>query len=249
MPHEGQTGVYFDSAGNRLLGTLFLAKGDEPKPTAIVMHGLPGIEKNHDLCHALRASDWNALVFHYRGSWGSGGDYRFDTLPEDARAALDYLSSGAHESVDARRMALVGHSMGGWTALMAGADERVCAVATIGAVTDPARLPFDAGMAQQSFTPFLEGITPTEFEEQWAALGYAEGALQRAAGLSSPLLIAHAKADEVVPVEQAQLLHEAGGGRARIELHPDANHAFVWHRAWLVNLVVGWLHEVVPVAR
>jgi alpha-beta hydrolase superfamily lysophospholipase len=104
-------------------------------------------------------------------------------------------------------------------------------------------------MAQQSFTPFLDGITPTEFEEQWAALGHAEGALQRAARLSSPLLIAHAKADEVVPVEQAQLLHEAGGGRARIELHPDANHAFVWHRPWLANLVVGWLREVFPVTR
>ena len=246
MPHEGQTGVYFDSAGSRLIGTLFLAKGDEPKPTAIVMHGLPGIEKNHDLCHALRGEGWNALVFHYRGSWGSGGDYRFDQLPDDARAALDYLSSGAHPSVDARRIALVGHSMGGWTALMAGTDERVRAVATIGAVTDPARLPFDAGMAEQSFTPYLHGISPHEFEEQWAALGAAEGALQRAASLSSPLLITHARTDEVVSVEQATLLHEACGGRARLELHADANHAFVWHRPWLVNLVTGWLREVVP---
>lgn len=246
MPHEGQTGVYFDSGDSRLLGTLFLAKGDEPKPTAVVMHGLPGIEKNHDLCHSLRASGWNALVFHYRGSWGSGGDYRFDTLPDDVRAALDYLSSGAHESVDARQIALVGHSMGGWTALMGGDDERVRAVATIGAVTDPARLPFDASMAQESFTPYLRGITPIEFEQQWAALGAAEGALQRAAALSSPLLIVHGRTDEVVPVEQAQLLHAAAEGRARLEIHPEANHAFVWHRSWLVNLVVGWLREVRP---
>ena len=113
MPHEGQTGVYFDSAGSRLIGTLFLAKGDEPKPTAIVMHGLPGIEKNHDLCHALRGDGWNALVFHYRGSWGSGGDYRFDQLPDDARAALDYLSSGTHESVD-RAPGCVGGTQHGW---------------------------------------------------------------------------------------------------------------------------------------
>ena len=246
MPHEGQTGVYFESGGSRLLGTLFLGRGDEPKPTAVVMHGLPGIEKNHDLCHALRASGWNALVFHYRGSWGSGGDYRFETLPNDVGAALDYLSSGVHDSVDARRMALVGHSMGGWAALMAGGDERIFAVATIGAVTDPAKLPFDAAMAEQSFTPYLHGITPSQFEQQWTALGDVEGALQRAAALSSPLLIVHARGDEVVPVEQARLLHEATGGRARLELHPDANHAFVWHRQWLVNMIVGWLREVLP---
>ena len=72
------------------------------------------------------------------------------------------------------------------------------------------------------------------------------GGIARAATLSSPLLIAHARTDEVVSVEQAELLHEACGGRARLELHPDANHAFVWHRPWLVDLVTGWLREVVP---
>ena len=49
MSHQGQTGVYFDSGGYRLLGTLFLARGDAPKPTAVILHGIPGIEKNHDL--------------------------------------------------------------------------------------------------------------------------------------------------------------------------------------------------------
>jgi len=49
MEHEGRMGVYFDSGGNRLLGTLFLARGDDPKPTAILLHGCPGIEKNEDL--------------------------------------------------------------------------------------------------------------------------------------------------------------------------------------------------------
>ena len=49
MPHQGQIGVYFDSEGHRLLGTLFLARGDAPKPTAVILHGIPGVEKNHDL--------------------------------------------------------------------------------------------------------------------------------------------------------------------------------------------------------
>jgi pimeloyl-ACP methyl ester carboxylesterase len=240
MPHEGQSGVVIESGGNKLLGTLFLARGDEPKPTALLLHGLPGIEKNYDLAHALRDVGWNSLIFHYRGSWGSSGDYRFETLADDVRAALDHLSSGAHEQVDPRRFALVGHSMGGWAALNAGNDDRVRAVATIGAVTDPSRVQFTAAMAQESFTPFLTGITPEEFETQWNGLG---GVLEEAVSLDRPLLIVHSEKDTVVPVEQARLLHEASGGRARLELHPDANHAFVWHRRWLIDLVVGWLDD------
>lgn len=32
--HEGITGVIFDSDGHRLVGTLYLARGQDPKPTA-----------------------------------------------------------------------------------------------------------------------------------------------------------------------------------------------------------------------
>jgi dipeptidyl aminopeptidase/acylaminoacyl peptidase len=242
MPHEGQTGVVIDSGGHKLLGTLFLAQGDEPKPTALLLHGLPGIEKNYDLAHALREAGWNSLIFHYRGSWGSSGDYRFETLADDVAAALDCLTSGAHEQVDVNRFGLVGHSMGGWTALKASSDQRVRAVVTIGAVTDPSRVHFTAAMAQEAFTPFLTGVTPEEFEVQWKGL---DSALEEAGSFDRPLLIVHSEKDALVPVEQARLLHEASGGQARLELHPDANHAFVWHRGWLISLVLGWLDEAV----
>jgi dipeptidyl aminopeptidase/acylaminoacyl peptidase len=42
--HEGITGVTFDSDGHRLVGTLYLARGDEPKPTALLLHGCPGLD-------------------------------------------------------------------------------------------------------------------------------------------------------------------------------------------------------------
>ena len=86
IEHEGQTGVYFDSGGHRLLGTLFLAQGDEPGPTAVILHGVPGIEKNYDLAHALRDHGWNSLIFHYRGCWGSERTYALKTIPHDVHA-------------------------------------------------------------------------------------------------------------------------------------------------------------------
>lgn len=35
--HDGITGVTFSSDGHRLLGTLYLARGSEPKPTALLL--------------------------------------------------------------------------------------------------------------------------------------------------------------------------------------------------------------------
>ncbi|HJZ24659.1 MAG TPA: hypothetical protein VJ370_00135, partial [Streptosporangiaceae bacterium] len=78
-PHEGITGVTFDSDGHRLVGILYLARGEEPKPTVLLLHGCPGLEKNLDLAARLRDRGWNALLFHYRGCWGSAGRYDLRT--------------------------------------------------------------------------------------------------------------------------------------------------------------------------
>src|SRR5215469_3111829 len=105
---SGIAGVTFDSGGNRLVGTLYLAPGDEPKPTVLLLHGCPGIEKNGDLAADLRDRGWNALVFHYRGCWGSSGGYDLRTIPADVSAAVDFLQSGEYPSVDQGRIAVIG---------------------------------------------------------------------------------------------------------------------------------------------
>jgi len=89
---EGLTGVTFDSDGHRLLGVLYLARGEEPKPTVLLLHGCPGLEKNLDLAARLRDRGWNALLFHYRGCWGSAGRYDLRTVPRDVTAAVDFLA-------------------------------------------------------------------------------------------------------------------------------------------------------------
>ena len=71
---SGLEGVVITSAGSKLLGALYCAAGAGPHPTALVLHGIPGLEKNTDIAYALRDAGWNALVFHYRGCWGSEGD-------------------------------------------------------------------------------------------------------------------------------------------------------------------------------
>lgn len=228
MTHDGQTGIYFDSNGYRLLGRLFLAPGDEPKPTVLILHGLPGIEQNYDLAFALREHGWNAVIFNYRGCWGSAGVYNFASLPDDVRACVDHLCAGQQPQVDSSRLVLVGHSMGGWAGVMATVyDERVRAMAAVAPIVMPGLLPYDQDSG--AYTPFLPGFSNAEFAGQWRALGAdprwdTSKCVARIA--PRPLLVVHAAKDDAVPVEQGRVLYDAALDPRQIVIHDEANHSF-----------------------
>ena len=105
---------------------LFAASGAGPKPTLILMHGLPGNERNLDLAQAVRRAGWNVLTFTYRGAWGSPGNFSIHGAVEDAAAALAFARSarGAGLSIDPARLVLAGHSMGGLTAMLTAANQQ-----------------------------------------------------------------------------------------------------------------------------
>jgi uncharacterized protein len=241
--HEGIAGVTFDSDGHRLVGTIYLARGEEPKPTVLLLHGCPGLEKNLDLAVLLRDRGWNSLLFHYRGCWGSAGRYDLRTVPRDVAAAVEYLCSSP--AVDSRRIAVVGHSMGGWAAIVtAAAEPRLRAVATYGA---PARLGaslrLDPKRVENEFTRFL-AATPAEFAAQLDEVARRTDALAAVAAISPrPLLIVHGTEDRWVPVAQARELRERAGPSCRYVEVDDADHAFSWHRTELRELIAGWLDE------
>jgi len=65
----GLDGITFMLNGKRLIGGFYKAAGDTPRPTAILIHGLPGIEKHLDIAYRLRDLGWNCLYFHFRGCW------------------------------------------------------------------------------------------------------------------------------------------------------------------------------------
>jgi uncharacterized protein len=240
---EGITGVTFDSDGHRLVGVLYLARGPGPKPTALLLHGCPGLEKNLDLAAALRDRGWNALMFHYRGCWGSAGRYDLRTIPRDVIAAVDFLA--ACPAVDADRIAVLGHSMGGWAAIVTASMElRLRAVAVYGAA---ARLGASLGLSrdqvEEEFTRFL-AVTPEEFAAQMGEVARRLRALDAVAAIGPrPLLVVHGTRDRWVPVAHARELAARAGPWCRYVEVEGADHAFSWHRAELADLIVGWLSE------
>ena len=245
-PHEGITGVTFDSDGYRLVGTLYLARGEGPKPTVLLLHGCPGLEKNLDVAARLRDRGWNALLFHYRGCWGSAGRYDLRTIPRDVTAAVDYLARCP--LVDADRIAVVGHSLGGWAALVTAATEpRLRAVgvygaaARLGAGPAPGILQLSPDQLEREFTRFL-ATTPEEFAVQLASVAEQMDGLAAVTAIRPrPLLVVHGTADRWVPVARARELAARAGSPSRYVEVEGANHAFSWHRAALANVIAGWL--------
>ncbi|MEM1403108.1 MAG: alpha/beta fold hydrolase [Pseudomonadota bacterium] len=114
------------SHGERLPGHIYLASGEGPHPTVVLLHGFPGNERNLDVAQALRRFGYNVLYFQYRGAWGGTGSYRIGHLAEDALSVLEYLRNPANAEelrVDRSALSLLGHSLGGFTALATGAQD------------------------------------------------------------------------------------------------------------------------------
>jgi dipeptidyl aminopeptidase/acylaminoacyl peptidase len=105
---------------------LYRAAGAGDHPTLLLLHGFPGNEQNLDLAQAARRAGWNVLTLHYRGSWGSPGAFSFGHAAEDAHTALAWLRAPenvARFAIDPARIAVAGHSMGGFMAADAAADD------------------------------------------------------------------------------------------------------------------------------
>jgi pimeloyl-ACP methyl ester carboxylesterase len=99
------------SHGSAMNALLFVTGGAGPHPTVILMHGLPGNERNLDLAQAIRSNGWDVLTFTYRGAWGSAGEFSISNAIEDAAAALAFARSpeGAKLGIDAHHIVLAGH--------------------------------------------------------------------------------------------------------------------------------------------
>lgn len=248
--------VNFESSGQRLNGLIYLANGPGPHATVVLLHGFPGNEKNLDIAQALRRDGYNVLFFHYRGTWGSEGDFSFSNVVEDVGSATGMLRRRADQyRVDAGRVFLVGHSMGGFAALQgASLDSSIECVAAIAA--------WDIGVNARAFAAdaeeargfieyvdsatMLAGVTGSAAVAEITANAGAFSLTGLAPSLAGKrvLLIAGENDRALPPAEHHIPVAAAYSAEAGIDLTTrviPGDHSFSWTRIQLARELVNWL--------
>lgn len=257
-----------ESHGAAIFGVFYAAAGKGPHPTVLLLHGFPGYEGNVDLAQAMRRAGWNVFTFHYRGAWGSHGDFSFTHAAEDTTAMLEYLrdaGNAARLGVDPARIVLMGHSMGGFMAAYAtqgdgkaeakGAAKGntklaglvVISAWNIGAeaARTSASRESDVIARYRSNTGPLTGCTAESLWGEARRHGAQWDLVKFAPRLSAlPVLVIDADDRNLGDARAfAAALKEAGNRNAR-EVHFATDHSYSDQRIALETAVVEWLGEV-----
>lgn len=244
------------SHGVGMNGLFFRAAGAEPKPTMLLLHGLPGNERNLDLAQAVRRAGWNVLTFTYRGAWGSPGTFSIENAIADARAALAWLrtpEAAAKFKVDPQRLVVAGHSMGGLAAALAAAEDSdldgvvLLDAWNIGATAAWMRV--DRARNRAAFIAdtddlghALVGATAESLADEVLSKGSGWNLVDRASGLArAPLLTIYAT-QGIAADNRALAKAVEARPRARVKLiEIDSDHGFADSRIALSQAVIDWL--------
>jgi len=240
--------LHIPSGGVEINGVAYLAGGAGPHPTMILLHGLPGNEKNLDLAQAVRRAGWNVVTFNYRGSWGSPGTFSFEGNLADAKAVLAFVRNPANAQklqIETGKLVLAGHSMGGWVTALTAAQDRGLAGAVLISAADMARPRARAGiverMSQEMET--LSSTTPQKMADE--LIGFTPRLsfnAQVAQGLSTKPLLVLTSDDGLAPLAETLVKAiQADGGKQVTLRHEATDHSWSGRRIALEAAVIGWL--------
>lgn len=244
--------LHIPSHGVSINGVLYAPSGAGLHPTIVICHGLPGNEKNLDLAQAVRRAGWNAVTFNYRGSWGSPGSFRFAQNLEDADSVLTFLRNPANAAklgIDAKKIVLAGHSMGGWVTVLTAAHDHGLAGAILISAADmgsAGEMPHDKlAVLMAENMESLSGVTSASMADELIRNGKKWKFSNALDGLKSlPLLVLSAD-DGLAPQTDALVAAiQAKGGHDVKAVHQATDHSWSDHRIYLETAVIEWLEKL-----
>jgi pimeloyl-ACP methyl ester carboxylesterase len=243
------TVLHIPDHGVLINGLVYSPPGAGTHPTLVICHGLPGNEKNLDLAQAVRRAGWNAVTFNYRGSWGSPGVFRFGQNMEDADAVLAYLRDPANAAklgVDPKRIAIAGHSMGGWVAAHTASHDHALTGLILISMADMSQLGVRsrdkvvAEMADDRET--LAGVTAESMADDMAATAKNFVMSNAVPGLVQIPMLALTSNDHLAPQTDSLVAAiKAKGGSKVTATHVDTDHGWSDHRIALESIIITWL--------
>ena len=230
-----------DADGVSLAATLFAPQGAGPHPGLIICHGMPAGPRPEpgapppadDGLSYPGVAEWCALegfatlIFNFRGTGESGGNFHPLGWAQDLDAVISWML--ARPEVDARRLALLGSSMGAAVAVYAAAHRPEIAglVAFAGPAETRVRANPGEDLARMREMGIIRDPDFPPSLEAWANEG-AELSPSRWVSMVAPrpLLILHGDADDVVPPHNAHALYERAGEGRELRMLPGVAHRF-----------------------
>jgi len=255
-PHDhahppGMQVLHVPSGGVRINGVAYTPSGAGPHPVLLLLHGLPGNEKNLDLAQAARRAGWVAVTINYRGSWGSPGRFSFAGNLDDAKAVLAYLRDPANAAklgADPKRIVLAGHSMGGWvTAMTAERDAGLAGAILISAANMGGRAGprAEAVALMADNMEALAGVTAESMADELLAHAAAFDWTPASAGLARAPLLVLTSDDGLAPAAEALAASVAKQPGATVRaVHVATDHGWSGARIRLEQEVLGWLEAL-----
>ncbi|HUU02432.1 MAG TPA: alpha/beta fold hydrolase [Myxococcota bacterium] len=225
-----------------------LHRPDRPTEGGVVVcHGMlssKASQKHSRIARGLCGRGYLALRFDFSGRGESPGDLIGLTFTRQLGECLAAVEALRREG--ARRVALVGSSMGGAVAVMAAARGGVAALATMAAVGHTDLLPERA--VGQKGVALWKRKGSILLDHQRVGYAWVEDArkidlISEAAKIDCPWLIMHGECDDVVPPSDGADLQAACRQRAELEIVPGADHRFSDdnHRDYVAGRIVDFI--------
>ena len=221
---------------------LFLPFAGEPAPAVLILHGAGSRKENHrDFAATATSNGFVALTFDNRGHGETEGELGAGSLI-DMQRLVSMLAR--RPEVDERRIAVRGSSMGGLLAIHAGAA--IDGVAAVAAVCPAAER-----MLLEDLRPLARGEPPragSALEAMRIDVGSMVAWLQehdvREAAEqmgAKPLMLVHARGDEVVPYTISEELYERAAEPKRLLLLDAGHHRSAQHDPEIQGETLRWL--------
>jgi alpha-beta hydrolase superfamily lysophospholipase len=221
----------FTVRGQRVSGCLHLPAGPGPHPLCLSLHGFTGNKsEQEDLARKLSFAGVAVFRFDYRGGGESEGTFDgvgFQDHLEDLRAARTLCA--ARLDLDLRRLALLGHSMGGCIASLMGGE---CGAKALVLWAPKLNLRDWARLAEAGF----EGLSADrirvwgrEMDRRFAVQLSQTKPLEAASDFPGSVLVCCGGLDQVTPIVHCRTLEirrRQSGFPTEACWMPEAGHLF-----------------------